>query len=203
MAEEQIKVTYEILFDFLRREKMRGELQELNKAFVKDVAIYLLEKCEMLNKENDQSKLFGEQEKLKTLNELANIKKIIRELFERRERKIIDLSLNKSRTNSSLITNTNLLPEERPFYESLLRVMGENRNNVLHTVLDTEKSKTLRIAPVVDDSIKTVKFVQQVAKFVGKELEPYGPYEPEDLATLPNEIAEILIQRGKAVESKT
>lgn len=209
MGEESIKLTYETLFEILRIEKNRGELQKLDKAFMDDVAAYLLEKSNILLKENEQSHLFGEQEKLKTLNELANIKKLIKELYERRERKIIDIVLNKSRTNSSIITSSNLLPEEMPFYENLLKIMNDNRKNVLHSILDTERAKSLKSKPgpsiankpeiLADNDFKSVRFLQIVPKFVGKELETYGPFQEGDLADLPIEIAEILILKGKAV----
>ncbi len=214
MGEDSIKLTYETLFEFLRIEKNRGELQKLDKTFMNDVAAYLLEKSNILLKDNEQSQLFGEQEKLKTLNELANIKKLIKELYERRERKIIDIVLNKSRTNSSIITSANLLPEEMSFYENLLKIMNDNRRNVLHSILDTERAKNLRTKtetsmPAQDklkDTItlpinesKGVRFLQIVPKFVGKELETYGPFQEGDIADLPMEIAEILILKGKAV----
>ena len=35
-------------------------------------------------------------------------------------------------------------------------------------------------------------------KFVGKELEIYGPFKIEDVANVPVEIADILIQKEKA-----
>ncbi len=200
MGEDQIKLTYETLFEILRREKNRGELQQLDQTFFKDFSDYLLEKSKIMKKDNEQSKLFGEQEKLKTLNELANIKKIIKELYEKRERKIIELVLNKSRTNSSLITNTNLLPEEVPFYESLLETLNQNRSTILHSVLDTDKTKILKAKAKTKKNTKLIKFKQKVDKFVGKELESYGPFETEDVANIPVEIAQILIQSGKAGE---
>ena len=38
-----------------------------------------------------------------------------------------------------------------------------------------------------------------VSKFVGPELEEYGPYESEDVAILPTEIANVLVFKRKAV----
>ncbi|MFA5142227.1 MAG: hypothetical protein WC471_04625 [Candidatus Woesearchaeota archaeon] len=195
----QIKITYETLFELLRREKGKGELQELDRTFMRDLAAYMLEKNEMMQKENEQAHLFGEQEKLKTLNEMNNIKKIVREFHERRERKIIDMALNKSRTNSSLITNVNLLPEEVPFYESIVKVLNEYRT-ALNCAMSAERVKAQALKITKDDSVKMVKFIQPVARFVGKELEPYGPFQNEDVASLPSEIAEILVQQLKAKE---
>jgi len=47
---------------------------------------------------------------------------------------------------------------------------------------------------------KLVRFLHPVPKFVGRELEVYGPFEREDIANLPKEIAEVLIIKGRAEE---
>ncbi len=200
MSEDQIKLTYETLFEILRREKNRGELQELDNTFFNDFSEYLLEKSEIIEHENEQSKLFGEQEKLKTLNELANIKKIIKELYEKRERKIVDLVINKSRTNSTIASNPNLLPEEEPLHDALLKVLDENRKSVLHSVIDINKIKMNKSKSEPTKNLKMIKFKEEIPKFVGKELEPYGPFKTDDQAPIPIEIAEILIKQDKAEE---
>jgi len=47
-----------------------------------------------------------------------------------------------------------------------------------------------------------VRFLYAVPKFVGKELEEYGPFEEEDIANLPSDIADILIGKGRVEEIK-
>ena len=50
----------------------------------------------------------------------------------------------------------------------------------------------------IEKNTKMVRFVHAVPKFVGEELEEYGPFEEEDVASLPAEIARILINKGRA-----
>ena len=45
-----------------------------------------------------------------------------------------------------------------------------------------------------------VRFVQEIPAIVGSDMKTYGPFKPEDIATLPTENARILIKRGVAVE---
>ena len=59
-----------------------------------------------------------------------------------------------------------------------------------------ENPETVSAAP----SNLTIKFLQETSKFVGKELEIYGPYAPGDISTLPEDIAKVLISRGSAQE---
>jgi hypothetical protein len=47
-----------------------------------------------------------------------------------------------------------------------------------------------------------VKFVAEVSKFAGTNLEEYGPFKPEDVAEVPEQIANILINSQKAVSVK-
>ena len=48
-------------------------------------------------------------------------------------------------------------------------------------------------------SSKSVKIIDDVPKFVGAELEEYGPFLKDETHLLPEEIAEVLIAAGKAV----
>ena len=48
------------------------------------------------------------------------------------------------------------------------------------------------------ESSVLVTFTKPVGKFIGEELEPYGPYDEGDSARVPRSIAEILIEKGEA-----
>ena len=45
-----------------------------------------------------------------------------------------------------------------------------------------------------------LRFVHEIPAIVGSDMKAYGPFEPEDIATLPSENARILIKQGVAVE---
>ena len=50
---------------------------------------------------------------------------------------------------------------------------------------------------------KMVRFIHAVPRFLGKELETYGPYEAEEIATLPEEIVNVLLQKNRVEEIKS
>ncbi len=131
---KEVAITYDTLFELLRREKSRDELQELQPTFFRDVIKYLESKNNILS--SQKSELFATDEKEKTLIELQNIKKILRELYDRREKKIITLAINKARTSSSLIDTSALLKEEKGIFESLCRILESYRNSVLENVIE-------------------------------------------------------------------
>ena len=77
----EIKITLETLYDILRNEKMREELQLLNETFFVDVHSYLKEKQTLLDSKQGNFDLFVEGEKEKLDMELKSIRKMIKEIY--------------------------------------------------------------------------------------------------------------------------
>jgi len=221
--QKEVAVTYETLYELLRREKSRDELQTLDAGFLLDVLGYLRDKQKILDDAERKQDMFSLDEREKTQVQIVNIRKIVRELYERREKKILDMALNKSRTKSNLIDTTTLLVHERYLFDSIVSVMDSFRGSVLHNILSLkEPSLTIDTSlpapaqmpaapqsyvqplpetpPLPPAAFKHVKFLQPVEQFVGQELELYGPFQPEQKEQLPSEIADILIEKGSAVE---
>lgn len=204
---EKINLTYETLFDTLRLEKNTGELQQLNERFYEDVVSYLNSKQDILKKTEGD---FSEAEREKTHVQIQNIKKILKELFERREKKIIELALNKARTGSDIIDLSVLLPQEKKLFEKLVKVFTEHRKEILENMINGKQPTLNEVIHVNEEKTeqkketdkKIVKFIHPVPKFLGKQLEVYGPFEAEEISKLPKEIADILIRKGRAEEIK-
>lgn len=241
----EVRISYETLFDILRREKQKEELQDLPSTFISDVSMYLREKEAILKKEREEGNPFIAKEQESVRLQLHNIKKIIRELFERRENKIIRLAQDKVRTGQNPM---HLLVEEQSLYESLHATVNDHRTLFVQALLTgkliQDKDQTLsypsshptitnqtvshrheeftsiakdasdlRLAetdesapeakPVinpVDTPTKTVRILSPLPKFVGTELEIYGPFDQDDITALPNLIADLLIRKGRAEE---
>jgi len=214
---QEIVITYETLFELLQREKERNDLQKLEPAFFTDTISYIKEKKKILMARSDSP--FASEEKKKTERQLENIYKILKELYERREKKIINLALDKSRTQSHLIDTSALLKEEKVVFDALTNILNTYRDAILYSVLNekvpfmqiTEDKKLKDDFRLKDDfkpaselkrTTKLVRFLCHIPKFVGTELEEYGPFEEEDIANLPIEIADVLIGKGKVEEIK-
>ena len=45
-----------------------------------------------------------------------------------------------------------------------------------------------------------LRFIKEIPTLVGFDMKTYGPFNPEDIATLPPENARILIKQGMAVQ---
>lgn len=210
MAQEVV-ITYETLFELLKREKERSDLQRLEPTFFADTIHYIKDKKKILEAKSESP--FAVEERKKTERQLENIYKILKELYERREKKIITLALDKSRTKSNLIDTTALLREEKVLFDAMTDLLDNYREAIMYSVLnekipfmqpiENKKPKEeFTTALELKKSTKLVRFLSHVPKFVGPELEEYGPFEEEDIANLPAEIADVLMNKGRAEEIK-
>ena len=121
----EIKITLETLYDVLRNEKNKEDLQELESSFYIDVVSYLREKKALLDSKNDEDELFTNNEKEKLEYELRSLKRILKEIYEKREKKMIEIALNKSRTRSDIIDTSHMLREEKEFYQKMFAFLDQ------------------------------------------------------------------------------
>ncbi|MBI4159314.1 DNA replication complex GINS family protein [Candidatus Woesearchaeota archaeon] len=193
-------ITYEGVYDLLRKEKIYPELQKIPDAFLTEVVSYLNEKTEILDSQRQQNSIFAEKEVGKTAKQLENIKKMLKEIYERRENKIVKLALIASKTGS--LNDSSMLKEEQEMYNTLVSNLNFYRENVLAKVLD-KKQPSLEVKPPEKkegENLKTVRFTNPVPQFIGNDQKVYGPFEEEYVANLPSEIAELLIINKRAQE---
>lgn len=216
--EEEITITYETLFEILRIEKSMDDLQGIHNSFFENVLAYLREKQQIIDESRVKEDLHASTERDKVFTEMANIRRILKEIYERREKKIINMALNKSRTNSNIIDTSKLMEIESNMFDNIVGMLDKFRSGILMNVLEFRQpfikddvpqsvagesgSGTLGGEQKEGDKKETkfVRFTHPIPKFIGKELEFYGPYEEEDMATLPTEIADVLISKGRAEE---
>ena len=199
-------ITYETLYDILRKEKYNQELQKLDNDFFERVLKYLNEKKTILESQQQKTSIFASTEIQKTRKQLENINKILKELYERRENKIIQLAIFASKTKENPDFST-LLPEEVKFFKSMNQILNQYRSDILFRLLEykmpetkeIEKPKELKRYDKEKEN-RLIRFIENVPKFIGDDLSIYGPFKQEDIASLPKRIAEILITKGRAKE---
>lgn len=196
MGTQSVNITYETLFDIFRNEKKEG-LQAVPEGFYADLVAYLKEKAQ------------SDADKEALAKQLKSIHKLVRDIYEMRETKIVNLALVSVR--GSDIGAAGLLPHEQRLLDSIVSLLRKARKEVLAHLLRGELPGGSQPAgkgdKAPDDSEKApapkgptmlVRFLAHVPKFVGTELEVYGPFEPGDMANLPTEIAGVLIAKNRA-----
>ena len=138
---EEIIITYETLYELLRREKTRPELQQLDSKFFKDLTNYIEEKTSILKSQETKDSIFAPIEAKKTKKQVEQIQKIIKELYERRESKILQLALISSRTGPENADNLAMLKEEHEFYEELINTLNSARTGILINLIQGKQPK--------------------------------------------------------------
>ena len=187
---DQLKITLELLYDLLRFEKKREDLQKLESTFYADVVGYLREKKVILEQSDKSEELFGQIEREKLQGELRQIKRIIREIYEKREKKIIDIALNKSKTGSEIIDTSAMLIEEKVYYDRLLFILDSQRKGVMHTLLAGE-------TPLVSNLVGTFQSEVVLKNSYGENDESTEETEnPEE--KIAEKIGEKIVESGKS-----
>ncbi len=202
--ETEVIITYDTLYEILRREKTRQELQDLSKTFFKDVTKYIEEKSLILQSQEQKSdSVFAKIEIEKTKKQIENIKKIVKELYEKRESKIIQLAIIFSRTNPDKSPES-MLPEELELYNNLISLLNDYRQGILNNLIEgklpliqNSKPKDLKTTQEQGNTI-LLRIISPIPKFIGDDLEVYGPFDEEDIASLPQRVADVLIKNNRA-----
>ena len=203
----EVKIVFETLYEILRREKYKNELQQLEPTFYTDVIKYLAEKTATLQSQQSKTNIFASAELQKTQKTVENVKKILKELYEKRESKIVQLA----RVAALMGETTDLseiLPEEKGLFSEVRNTMTKYRNGVLNNILEaqiprieeTEKPKELKSDKKLET--KLVRFLNPTPKFIGDDLNVYGPYDEEDIAALPQKVADVLIKKNRVEQIK-
>ncbi len=161
--EMNVNITYETLFDILRAEKRREDIQQLPANFFQDVVAYMKQKKEIIVKREHESGIENYDE-IKKLNiQFENVQKIIKEIYERREKKLLMVALNKSRTRVSTVPREYLLPQEQEFYEQTTRLLDAYRLDVAEKIIKGIMPKE-QIAAVVSSQQSSVKYLSSMEK---------------------------------------
>ncbi|MFT4310161.1 MAG: hypothetical protein ACMXYC_00865 [Candidatus Woesearchaeota archaeon] len=197
MDQEQRKVplTYEMLFEQLRLEKNNVALQKLPADFYSNVALYMHQKLQIIQKNMSGDSVFAQKEFEDASKQLANAKKIVKMIYDLREKKIVSLAMNKSRTSSTVVDTAGIHIDEKEFFKQLVDKFEVQRKHMLETLLSGKVAQQVTVQPV-DDDVVLVRFLDEVVAF-SHEGEDFGPFMEEDIASLPVAIVDDLEKKHK------
>ena len=196
-----VVITYESLYEMLRLEKCRKELQKIDQNYYENVTNYLKEKRDILKSQESKDSVFASKSISKTRKQIENVQKILKELYERRESKIIQMALFSSRMNSDVGNRGIFLKQEEFFFDQLVQIFNQYRMDVLDSLIRgnflLSEPKSIKKEEDVQKDIQKVKFLDVVPKFIGEDLNIYGPYEMEQEVDLPIKMVDLLVKIGK------
>lgn len=198
-----ITITYETLYDLLRCEESKLEIQKLDENFFDDLVEYLNTKHSIMEQKKNKKNIFSESDNIEI--QFRNIKKIIKKLYEKRTQKIMQNALISSRSNLGL-DHSALLPEEKEMFFELIEVLNKYRECILSNVCQGQKPKLkkpkdLKRKTEIEKEIE-VNILDNIPDFVGVDLNIYGPFKINQKIKLPEKVARQLIDNKQADEVK-
>jgi DNA replication factor GINS len=177
---------YEDLYNAWKREKETSEIQTLSKDFYVKLSSYakrISEESRMLDEKTVRARLH--------LRESQNVKRLAKELLVLRCQKIV-----RTMMIGRLLSKDCLTEEEKEIYREL-----EPSIESFHSLLqDVLAGRPVRLEPRKKIEKIVLRFLKDVPTIIGGDMKSYGPFKPEDVASLPVENAKILIRQALAIQ---
>jgi DNA replication factor GINS len=130
-------------------------------------------------------------------------------LLEVRYHKMLDRKsvVTSSSSSSNISTNTTKTPidyskltEEEKYIMNAENESERRKNDILLTIVKGMPKLLESISKRVRSERTVVRFVKPMEKFIGVDMEGYGPFRQEDIAVIPFENARSLIENNHAIE---
>ena len=180
---------YDELLRTWKQELENNDLTRLPPDFYARVADYvrrLAEESRMLDKRTAKANLLKK--------ETQNAKRMIRELIRARYRKLVKKAAKGEKAPPDALTSE----EERIF--AGVYAFSDMFHSLTKDVLQGRKP---RVEDKQEQKRAVLRFVEPVPAIIGADMKPYGPFQAEDVASLPVDNAKILVkqQLAKKIEA--
>ncbi len=180
-----MEIDYDELRRIYRLEKNTSRMVDVDEDFFPSLAEF------MKQEKKDYLKSLEDPSSSKAVS-YSNLQKLLLELFELREKKILNRAMLVSRTGDDL--SVRLSKEEQKTFDRLLTVLKDHKNS-LNEILPENGS-----AKKEDKDLNKirVRILKEVPSFVGSNMQEYGPFLEGKQIELPEKTATLLIKRGLA-----
>ena len=184
-------ISYKALRKIQQQEKTLPLLTRIDQNFYKKFSKYLKNLQRIAeNEENSQRiQLFND--------EIQNTKNIALNIYELREKKIVQAALSKVRGGKPDLKN--LLEIEKKLFDSLVEQIIVSRKELLEQKIEKKiKTKSTQVTGEKEPENNTnaiVQVTQDTPEFVGTDMKTYL-LRKDDILTIPEEMSAPLLKRG-------
>lgn len=176
--EEEDGVTYEDIKSYLDQQKRSNRPVEIEATFYEDAQGYLAELREEYEEVHARDPASREVQILR--DELFRAREALNDLFDLRAKRLLSHALSED----SEVATSDLTSEERILFENVREQVKKTRSKALERA---QRSGDYRVVRVLED----------MPAFTGADLRIYD-VAAEDVVSLPDETASVLIGEGKA-----
>jgi DNA replication initiation complex subunit (GINS family) len=192
-------MSYRRLLEVWKKERESSDIQGIPAGFIQEMREYI----NVLNKTPTESDtLMGSI----IQKERVYASQMLKDLVDKRLEKILNSELNGLPLDANALT-----PEEQKLYSNIRQLLAGYKQGVeLPEVeeiqpqprppsVDSAKSQEVIKPPSGRDvEMVVVRFLQSLPAIMGIDMRAYGPFDKEDVASIPRENALNLIRRGIA-----
>lgn len=178
-------ISYEELYELLRKEKYGDKLQTLPPNFIKDLSDYLCSHKKRIARNGD----FFSSEIMREKKEYENAFTLFRELMLRRKKKILDLVFVAAETGTMKRDSQDMLDVEKDLFDKMVLSVKD-----ADTLIEGEINSCS-----LEDAFQDVLIMEDVEEFVDMSGKSVGPFRKEQVVKLDKEIAQVLVSGKKAV----
>ncbi len=204
-------LTFKFLRELQKKERASRELETLDNDFYSQVSDYMKKKLNLDLKNNQD---------FAARRDLEHTGIIIKDILNRRERKVINLAILNIR---GTIIPKNILPEEKELFEKIKSAVKKYRGNLEFVFYENGEKKETAEDEAEKDNAKTkknkdeketkenetedsnsetyttkIKILDAVPEFVADDGKSHGPFKEGDIVNIPQSAASILINIKKA-----
>ena len=195
------EINYKTLRKIQEIEKNSPVLSELKPDFYKSFIGYL----KILNKRLDLEK--SSQKQILIRDEIENIKKIVINIYENREKKILLAAISKARGGNPDLKN--IIQEEKILFDSVYDLLLKLRKNALEIekLPEEKENNDIKLDEIPVNKNKTeeiqenlnpiIKITQDIPEFVGTDRKKYN-LRKNDIISLEDNMSNMLIKKGAA-----
>jgi len=184
-------MNYKILRKIQQQESSSPLISKIDKNFYYKFSEYIKNLKEKAEKEK-------EGHKLKLFNdEIQNTEKIALNIYEMREKKIVQTAL--SRVRGGKPDTKNFLEIEKRLHDSIVEQISNTRTDILEDkkekITNDKSNHNKEEKKSKSNKNAILKVIQNTPEFVGTDMKTYS-LRKDDIITLPKEMTKPLIKRG-------
>lgn len=179
-------ISYQELYEYLRKEKYSETLQPLPSDFISQVSAFLQEQQnQSVSEEASFLEGIGKNKK-----QFENSVSLFKELMLKRKRKLLNLVFVATETGIMKRDYENMLSIERELFDKVVKLFEEGEKELSRKLYQENYQ--------IDSKNVMVIFSQDTEQFVDLEGKSIGPFKAGELIYMDKAVAEILVSSGKA-----
>lgn len=194
------EINYKILRKIQKNEEENSILTKIDESIYNKIYFYL----EKLNQRYKTEK--NKQKKIIIKNEIDNTSKIIKTIYEMREKKILFAIMTKVRGGKPNLSN--LVNSEKKLFDSILELLIQSRHNYIEKKISyNEKNNRKNIIKeksenkINKENTKIIMVKENIPEFIGMDGNRYN-LRKGDIITISKNTCDLLLKRKVVKEIK-